>query len=91
MIGVYVLNTVMHMISGHAYACAPRAHLLTSAALEEAVTQLTVDNLMNDIPGQSHTGKLWMEYIRQVRVLLLFIRADGKLGPTLVHVGLCRI
>ena len=31
---------------------------------------------MNDIPGQSRTGKLWMEYIRQVRVLLLFIRAE---------------
>ena len=30
---------------------------------------------MNDIPGQSRTGKLWMEYIRQVRVLPLFIQA----------------
>ena len=33
---------------------------------EDAVTQLThiVDDLMNDIPGQSRTWKLWMEYIR---------------------------
>ena len=45
---------------------------------EEADTQLTqiVDDLMNDIPGQSRTGKLCMEYIRHVRVLLLFIRAE---------------
>ena len=42
---------------------------------EDAVTQLTqiVDDLMNDIPVQIRTWKLWMQYIRQVRVLLLFI------------------
>ena len=115
--GVYAISTVIHMISGHAYARAPRAHLSTSTALvthilntpgcldgvslnrlrtlheryegqcdtdtvlrEEAVSQLTqiVDDLMNDIPGQRRTGELWMEYIRQVRVLLLFIWWSGR-------------
>ena len=38
------------------------------------ITQI-IDDLMQDVSGQSRTGKLWMEYLRHVRTLL-FIRAE---------------
>ena len=37
---VYALNTVVHMLSGHAYARALRAHIITIAAL----TSLLLDS-----------------------------------------------
>lgn len=45
---------------------------------EEVVQQIIhiIQDLMTDLSGQSRTGKLWMEYIKQVCVLLLFIRAE---------------
>lgn len=113
---VYAPNTVNHMVTGHAYARALRAHLLTAAALvrillqtpgcligmdisqfcsvqimllarecdmssimnEEVVQQLThiLHDLMADAARQSRTGKLWIQYLKQVQVIMLFIRAE---------------
>ena len=44
---------------------------------EDSVARITqiIDDLIQDMSGQSRTGKVWMEYIRHVHRLLLFIRA----------------
>ena len=113
---VYAPKSVVHMLTGHAYARALRAHLFTCAAFvslvletpgcltginidrlttlhqlllqgemdanialnEVACTQIThvLDDLLNDLSSQSRTLKLWTEYIKQVKTLLLFIRAE---------------
>jgi hypothetical protein len=113
---VYAPNTVIHMMTGHAYARALRAHLLTSQAItslllqtpgcltgvnrtrlqtihntllngkcstecvqnEACVKQLTqiIHDLMKDVAIQSRTGKLWVEYLKQVSVIRCFLRAE---------------
>ena len=109
---VYVPKSVVHMLTGHAYSRALRAHLLTCAAFvslafetpgcltginidrlatlhqllqgemdanialnKVACSQITyvLDDLLNDLSGQSRTLKIWTEYIKQVQTLLLFI------------------
>jgi hypothetical protein len=112
---VYAPNTVTHMMTGHAYARALRAHLLTSVAImsnllkapgcldeidltrlqavhesllngqyltanveqEECIHQLTqvMDELM-EVAATQRTGKLWVEYLKQVSVIRDFIRAE---------------
>ena len=46
---------------------------------EQAVDQLTkqLDDLAEEVTLKSRTGKLWMEYLNMIRLLLLFIRANG--------------
>ena len=113
---VYAPNTVIHMMTGHAYARALRAHLLSSAAIvsklldqpeclsgvdlphlkaihkallngecpassvedEECVNQLShvIDTLMVQAAAQGRTGKLWVEYLKQVSMIRRFIRAE---------------
>lgn len=104
------------MMTGHAYARALRAHLLSSVAImsnlletpgclsnvnlthiqavhtdllsgecatasvenDVCVQQLTqiMDDLMKESAGQSRTGKLWVEYLKQVSLIRCFIRAE---------------
>ena len=113
---VYAPNSVKHMLSGHAYARALRAHMLSISSLvseilstpnclagvdierfkvvhelllkgehdsealhnEPALKQVTdvLNDLMTELSTASRTGKLWIEYIRMVQVMLLFIRAE---------------
>lgn len=113
---VYAPNTVIHMMTGHAYARALRAHLLSSVAImsnlletpgclsnvnlthiqavhtdllsvecatayvenDVCVQQLTqiMDDLMKESAAQSRTGKLWVEYLKQVSLIRCFIRAE---------------
>ena len=103
------------MLTGHAYARALRAHMLSAVSLvahlletpdflsgvtlnkvtslhemllkhaclpeviskEHVPTQLSqiMDDLQQDEALSSRSGKLWIEYIKMVRILLLFIRA----------------
>ena len=113
---VYAKSSAVHMLTGHAFSRAVRAHILTLLALiyvlldksdwqshtnkEHLVTlyQDTV-NQEKDAAGidedeslqefqeflshhldqaatQSRTGKLWMQYIHQVLLMLNFIRAE---------------
>ena len=46
---------------------------------EQAVDQLTkqLDDRGEEVTLKSRTGKLWMKYLNMIRLLLLFIRADG--------------
>ena len=113
---MYASNTVVHMLTGHAYARALRAHLISSAAIvsilletpgcmskinldklrimhqgllkgdistdsvvnEECVQQNTntIDNLEDDIATKSRTAKMWMNYVKCVSVIRLFMRAE---------------
>ncbi|MES9880176.1 MAG: hypothetical protein ABW185_04765 [Sedimenticola sp.] len=113
---VYAPNTVKHMLTGHAYARALRAHMLSVSSLvgkmldtqeslsglnldrlkaihemllreeydvddiqpELVVNQLieTLDGLENDLAAESRTGKLWLDYLKMVRLMLLFLRAE---------------
>ncbi len=112
---VYAGATVQHMLNGHAYARALRAHFLTSAALTTLVlsqphclddvdtnqlrqkfsslidkdrdvhdiqVDLLVSGLVDVIERASvdvaafRTGKLWINYIRQITILKLFIHAE---------------
>jgi len=112
---VYADATVQHMLNGHAYARALRAHFLTSAALttlllsqphclddvdtnqlrqklsslidkDGDVNDIQVDLLVKDLVdvierasvdvAAFRTGKLWINYIRQITILKLFIHAE---------------
>ena len=113
---VYASNTVVHMLTEHAYARAIRAHLISFAAIvsilletpgcmseinldklrimhqgllkgdistdsvvnEECVQQInnTIDNLEDDIATKSSTAKMWMNYVKCVSVIRLFMRAE---------------
>ena len=112
---VYAGATVQHMLNGHAYARALRAHFLTSAALttlllsqphslddvdtnqlcqkfselldkDRDVHDIKEDLLVKDFVdvierasvdvAAFRTGKLWMNYIRQITILKLFIHAE---------------
>jgi hypothetical protein len=113
---VYAKGSVIHMLSGHAFSRALRAHILTLAALigvlmdtpgtldsidkqhlgnlytallqqeqnatdiaeDECVKHLSqiISQLLDHAASQSKTGKLWVQYIRQVILLLHFIRAE---------------
>ena len=113
---MYASNTVVHMLTGHAYARALRAHLISSAAIvsilletpgcmseinldklcimhqgllkgdistdsvvnEECVQHIpnTIDNLEDDIATKSRTAKMWMNYVKCVSVIRLFMRAE---------------
>ena len=114
---VYASNTVVHTLTGHAYARALRAHLISSAAIvsmlletpgcmseinldklrmmhleallkgdistdsvvdEECVQQITntIDNLEDDIATRSRTAKMWMNYVKYVSLIRLFMRAE---------------
>ena len=113
---VYAPNSVKHMLSGHAYARALRAHMLSSASVmarmlstpdclsgikidkarmvhemllnhssspeslltERVTTQVSqiVEDLQVELSQSSRTGKLWIQYLNMVKLLLLFIRAE---------------
>lgn len=113
---VYAPNTVKHMLTGHAYARALRAHMLSASSLvgkmldtedclsavnigrvkaihemllkhelepdavqmESAVTKFTevLGCLESDLAAESRTGKLWIVYLKMVRLILLFLRAE---------------
>ncbi len=121
---VYAPNTVIHMMTGHAYARALRAHLLSSAAMitvmlqapgcldglnlehlrqihekllnsecatgcvvdEVSVQQLTdvIDDLAEEVSSGSRTGKLWMNYVKQVAVIRQFLHAE-RTGDWILH------
>ena len=121
---VYAKGSVLHMLSGHAFSRALRAHILTSAALigvlmntpntldkinkdllenlykallnhernatdiaeEECVKQLShvISQLLDRAASESRTGKLWVQYIRQVALLQRFIRAE-RTGDWKLH------
>ena len=121
---VYAKGSVVHMLSGHAFSRALRAHILTSAALigvlmgtpgtldnidkdrlvslyqsllnqeknatdvseEECVKQLSeiISQLLDTVASESRTGKLWVQYIRQVALIQHFIRAE-RTGDWKLH------
>lgn len=106
---VYAKASIVHMLSGHAYSRALRAHIITSAAVigvlidtsnsldnvdkdclqkiyisllrqEQNATTLAeetcildlnhmIENLLDQAADQSRTGKLWVQYIRQVSLM----------------------
>ena len=55
------------------HACLPEVLLK-----EHVLTQLSqiIDDLQQDEALSSRTGNLWIEYIKMVRILLFFIRAE---------------
>lgn len=113
---VYATNSIKHMMTGHAYAHALRAHMLSAVSIvslmldtpnclsgvnldklralhsmllkrecleetvlhEHAVEQLTqiLGDLEQEFSLRCKTGKLWIEYLKMVRTLLLFLRAE---------------
>ncbi|KAJ8878764.1 hypothetical protein PR048_019350 [Dryococelus australis] len=104
---VYAKSSVTHMISGHPFYRAVRAHMLTSQSLittilgmenlfgvyQEEFHKLFLEVLTGEkmIPDavespvlrkctalseRSRTGKLWVQYVQQVDILHLFIRAE---------------
>ena len=112
---VYATNSIKHMMTGHAYARALRAHMLSAVSIaslmldtpnclsginldkirdlhgmllkheclqdsvlhEHVVEQLTqiLDDLKQEFSSSCRTGKLWVEYLKMVQTLLLFLRA----------------
>jgi len=113
---VYAKGSVVHMLTGHAYFRAVRAHMLTLLAVicvlmqksdcvsqddETHLTSLYANTVeQTEIPGniaedetvkqfclslsyhleqaanRDRTGKLWVQYISQVIIMLKFIRAE---------------
>ncbi|KAK3894757.1 hypothetical protein Pcinc_001481 [Petrolisthes cinctipes] len=112
---VYAKGSVVHMLTGHAFSRAVRAHILTLLAFinvliksdmesqpdkEHLIRQYqdTVDtgegaaeidkderlqefqqlltHHLDQAATQSRTGKLWVQYIHQVLLMLHFIRAE---------------
>ena len=114
---VYAPNTIVHMLTGHAYSRTLRGHFLVAAALTQlmieqrpgcltgvntqrlkhlhslllegpcddnvllntrAASQLThiLADLSADLEAESRTGKLWINYLNNIRVLRLFIYAE---------------
>ena len=53
---------------------------------EQAVDQLIklLDDLTEEITLKNRTGKLWIEYLNMIRLLLLFIRAE-RTGDWTLH------
>ena len=52
---------------------------------EQAVDQLTkiLDDLAEELTLKRRTGKLWIEYVNMIRLVLLFIRAERTADRTL--------
>ena len=113
---VYAKGSVVHMLTGHAFSRAVRAHILTLLALinvllqnseweaqtnkdhltklyQDTVTQIGEAAGMDDneslrkfqqfltqeldqAASKSRTGKLWVQYIQQVLLMLDFIKAE---------------
>ena len=113
---VYAKGSVVHMLTGHAYSRAVRAHILSLLALicvlveksdslstnerehlacihdnivhqdigpggletDEAVLhfQNILSEHLDQAASQSRTGKLWVQYIHQVILMLNFITAE---------------
>lgn len=113
---VYAKGSVVHMLTGHAFSRAVRAHILTLLALirvllekadwesqtnknylaslyQDAVDQdkgaaeIDEDETLHEFQHllthhleeaatQSRTGKLWVQYINQVLLMLNFIKAE---------------
>ena len=112
---VYAKGSVVHMLTGHAFSRAVRAHILTVLALisllleksdwanhtnkdhlvnmykaivnHEDASQVSEDKTVDEFQqvlaqhlkeaaAQSRTGKLWVQYINQVLLMLNFIRAE---------------
>ena len=109
---VYAKGTIVHMLSGHAFSRALRAHILTLVAIitvvvdcslqtidteslrtsyknifsqeqkvDEVVGEESINNftqtileLLSRAADKSRTGKLWVQYTRQVTLLQNFIR-----------------
>lgn len=125
---VYAKTTITHMISGHAYSRAVRAHILTYQTLvcllihekefnmgsEDSIIQifemfqngkLSVKELENNTvlhdinqlmklqfemaENNSRTGKLWVQYLRQVELILGFLRAE-RTGNWELHLNTIR-
>lgn len=116
---VYAQNTVPHLMSGHAYSRALRAHFLVYEALsviilrelslpEESITilenlyknpmlhELENNILLEQIQAEiedkfeahsklSRTGKLWVNYLKLVSLMKLFIVAERS-GIWSLHV-----
>jgi len=112
------------MLTGHAYARALRAHLISSVAIstlllekpgcldnvdldslcrlhkallktddstdtvvDDACLRMVTEALrdaMKDATNESRTGKLWINYLEQVSLLRLFIRAE-RTGDCALH------
>lgn len=120
---VYAKASVVHMMSGHAYSRAVRAHFLAYSAVaslllrdEELVIdnkdelrqlhdnlitgrvtpeQLTgntllknysflIDKLYKESSDSSSTGRLWIQYLKQVEIIQDFIRAE-RTGNWALH------
>ncbi len=115
---------MIHMMTGHAYARALHAHLLSSADMitvllqapgcldglnlehlrhihekllnsecasgsvvdELSIQQLTdiIDDLVKEVSAGSRTGKLWMNYVKQVAVIRHFLHAE-RTGDWALH------
>ena len=63
----------------------------TDVAEQESVKQLhqIISQVLEDAAGVSRTGKLWVQYIRQVMLLLHFIRAE-RTGDWKLHLSCVR-
>jgi hypothetical protein len=119
---VYAKGSVVHMLTGHAFSRAVRAHILTLLALicvlldkanwesqidredlatlyqdtmdqhaDAAVVDKTLQEFqqllslqLDKAATESRTGKLWVQYIRQVLLMLSFIRAE-RTGDWKLH------
>lgn len=119
---IYAENSIQHILSGHAFARAIRAHLLVSSALQKILVQKIhpinkeqkyelsclseklvcdsifevnlngtvveevyekISNLVNQL-NSNRTSKLWFQYLRQVDLIKMFIRAE-RLGIWSLH------
>ncbi|KAK3895921.1 hypothetical protein Pcinc_000394 [Petrolisthes cinctipes] len=120
---VYAKGSVVHMLTGHAFSRAVRAHILTLLALinvliksdlesqpdKEHLISLYQDTVdtgegaaeidkderlqefqqllthhLDQAATQSRTGKLWVQYIHQVLLMLHFIRTE-RTGDWKLH------
>lgn len=119
---VYAKGSIVHMLTGHAFSRALRAHIITSSALigvlmgspgtldnidkdqlenlyrsllnqeqkannvaeEECLKHLSqiISQVLDQAALESRTGKLWVQYIRQVFLMQHFIRVERTVGQS---------
>lgn len=120
---VYAKNSIPHMMTGHSFSRAVRAHILTAVVLiqliidpddtgvcEEIKTlrskvlshevtcneaaeskelqdfMSSFQNKCNELESESRTAKLWVTYLKQILLMLNFIRAE-KTGNWTLHIA----
>lgn len=120
---VYAKNSIPHMMTGHSFARAVRAHILTAVILIQLIVDpddtdvnkelktlrskvfsrevtcneaaeskelqeflSSFQNKCNEVESKSRTAKLWVTYLKQILLMLNFIRAE-KTGNWELHLA----